>query len=166
MEQSNPYSAPQSRLDAEPISEIVQGGRGERLGAAIIDGLIVAAVFWGLMFVLGGTKYLNMVGTGDISILQWMLGTMLAGFGVFIAIQGYPLAATGQTWGKKMLNLRIVDMQGYKPEFVKLIAMRYLLGRVLGLIPLYGIIDVLFIFGEDRRCVHDYIAGTRVVVAK
>src|SRR4051812_35529481 len=107
-----------------------------------------------------------MLSTGEISIWQWLLGTMLAGFGVFIAIQGYPLAATGQTWGKKMFGLRIVDMQGYKPEFVKLIAMRYLLGRLLGLIPLYGLVDVLFIFGEDRRCVHDYIAGTRVVVAR
>jgi uncharacterized RDD family membrane protein YckC len=27
----------------------------------------------------------------------------------------------------------------------------------------YSIADVLFIFGKDRRCLHDLLAGTRVV---
>jgi uncharacterized RDD family membrane protein YckC len=30
-------------------------------------------------------------------------------------------------------------------------------------IPLYGLIDVLLIFGSERRCIHDYLAGTKVV---
>ena len=33
----------------------------------------------------------------------------------------------------------------------------------LGIVPLFGIVDVLFIFREDRRCIHDMIAGTRVI---
>nr|MDA3934711.1 hypothetical protein [Gammaproteobacteria bacterium] len=28
----------------------------------------------------------------------------------------------------------------------------------IGIIPLYGVIEVLFIFGEARRCVHDHLA--------
>jgi hypothetical protein len=36
---------------------------------------------------------------------------------------------------------------------------------LLGVIPLYAIIDVLFIFGNARRCVHDYIADTIVIKA-
>jgi len=36
---------------------------------------------------------------------------------------------------------------------------------VLSLIPLYGIVEVLFIFGPARRCVHDYIADTIVIKA-
>jgi hypothetical protein len=27
------------------------------------------------------------------------------------------------------------------------------------------LIEILFIFGEERRCVHDLIAGTKVVIA-
>jgi len=36
-------------------------------------------------------------------------------------------------------------------------------------VPLFGglfwIVDVCLIFGEERRCLHDYIAGTKVVRA-
>jgi hypothetical protein len=36
---------------------------------------------------------------------------------------------------------------------------------LISIIPLYGIIDALFIFGESRQCVHDKIADTFVVKA-
>jgi uncharacterized RDD family membrane protein YckC len=39
------------------------------------------------------------------------------------------------------------------------------LNGILGLIPLYAIVDALFIFRGDRRCIHDMIAGTRVIEA-
>jgi len=28
---------------------------------------------------------------------------------------------------------------------------------------LIGLVDILFIFGKERRCLHDLLAGTRVV---
>jgi uncharacterized RDD family membrane protein YckC len=36
---------------------------------------------------------------------------------------------------------------------------------LIGIIPLYTIIDLLFIFGEQRQCLHDKIADTIVVKA-
>ena len=36
---------------------------------------------------------------------------------------------------------------------------------ILSLIPMFGIIDVLFIFGESRQCLHDRIADTIVIKA-
>jgi hypothetical protein len=36
---------------------------------------------------------------------------------------------------------------------------------LLGIIPLYGIIDLLFIFGQRRQCIHDLIADTIVIKA-
>jgi len=32
-------------------------------------------------------------------------------------------------------------------------------------IPLYGFIEVLFIFGESRQCLHDKLADTIVIKA-
>jgi uncharacterized RDD family membrane protein YckC len=43
--------------------------------------------------------------------------------------------------------------------------MRYGLNSVLGDILLYTLTDILLIFGEERRCIHDYLAGTKVVEA-
>jgi len=36
---------------------------------------------------------------------------------------------------------------------------------LLGGIPLYSVVDALFIFRNDRRCIHDLVAGTVVVNA-
>ena len=36
---------------------------------------------------------------------------------------------------------------------------------LISIVPLYGVLDVLFIFGESRQCLHDKIAGTIVVKA-
>ena len=45
--------------------------------------------------------------------------------------------------------------------------MRYFPLAVIAQIPfaggIFSLIDCLFIFREDRRCIHDLIAGTKVV---
>ena len=93
----------------------------------------------------------------------------LIGFAIMVAVQGYPLAQAGQTWGKKLLKLKIVNLDGSQPDFLRLIGLRYGSGALISLIPVvgsfYGFVDALFIFREDKRCIHDHIAGTRVVVA-
>ena len=41
--------------------------------------------------------------------------------------------------------------------------MRYIVNSLLGNIPFYTVLDVLLIFGNERRCIHDHLAGTKVV---
>jgi hypothetical protein len=36
---------------------------------------------------------------------------------------------------------------------------------LIALIPFYGLVDILFIFRGDRRCIHDWMARTKVVPA-
>lgn len=121
-------------------------GRGSRLGAAIIDGLI------------GLVPYIVLVAVEPI------LGLLLLA-GVFI-LQMFLLTKNGQTLGKKALGLRIVKVNtGENGGFIPNVLLRFILNGILGFIPLYVIVDALFIFRGDRRCIHDFIAGTHVVGA-
>ncbi len=164
MSEQNPYEAPNAELDQTSRDGTVLASRGIRLGAAVIDGVISLLVTVPLMMVTGyweramsGTQ-----GLGETIILS------LLGFGIFLLIHGYFLATSGQTVGKKMLGTQIVSVEdGSLLPLPRLIGLRYLPLAVVANLPFVGgvatIINVLFIFREDRRCVHDLIAGTHVV---
>ncbi|MCI0409163.1 MAG: RDD family protein [Acidobacteria bacterium] len=79
----------------------------------------------------------------------------------------YDKAREGQTIGKRVMHIRIVNYDdGQTAGPGRTIWKRTILNGLLGnFIPLYGLIDPLFIFGAERRCLHDYIAGTKVVEA-
>ncbi len=96
----------------------------------------------------------------------------LVGIAAFVLINGFLLASSGQTVGKRALGIRIVSYtDGELLPIGKLLALRYgplwvlnLLPFFGGLIgPVFGLVDALFIFNSERRCIHDYIAGTKVV---
>ena len=86
---------------------------------------------------------------------------------MFLILNGYLLFKRGQTIGKVVVKTRIVDLNGNIPSFGKLIVLRYLIfALVSSLIPIIGPfvgLEVFLIFFKERRCLHDYIAGTRVV---
>ena len=44
-------------------------------------------------------------------------------------------------------------------------ALGFVVNGLLGIIPLYGLIDPLFIFSESRQCLHDKLADTIVIKA-
>lgn len=138
-------------------------GRWTRLGAVLIDGIISIVISIPIMIYLG---VFDQIEQGPIS-LGLTLKLSLLGFVIFLIVHAYLLSNYGQTVGKKLLDIKIVDLNGNKPEFNSLIAKRYLPIWVVSLIPIIGqilpLIDALFIFRKDKRCIHDLIAGTRVV---
>lgn len=72
------------------------------------------------------------------------------------------ITVSGQTIGKMVLGIQIRTLDGRLPGFFQGVILRNWLRQLLSFIPLFGLIDALFIFGESRRCLHDYLAGTRV----
>ena len=159
--ESNPYQAPGANV-AEAVEEQL-AGRGERLVAAIIDTIILLAILLPMMFATG---YFEQAARGEVGIGK-MISYGLAGFLVFLIVQGWPLAQSAQTWGKKVLGIRIALLDGTQPTFGTLILKRYLPVQVASAIPVLGtvlgLINVLLIFRGDRRCGHDLIAGTQVL---
>lgn len=91
----------------------------------------------------------------------------LSPFVTFFLLNGFLLARSGQTLGKRIIGLAIVTLEGNKPDFTSLIVWRYLTQWTAGMIPGVGIllrlVDVCFVFRPDRRCIHDVIAKTRVI---
>ena len=87
---------------------------------------------------------------------------------VSIAINGYLLVTRGQTVGKLMVGIRIVDAgSNGAATALNVLGLRYVAVFVVLAIPnigqLLGLMDIMFMFRGDRRCVHDLIAGTKVI---
>ena len=97
----------------------------------------------------------------DISPLALVV---MSSFPFFLVLfQWFLLATSGQTIGKKLLMIRIVSTGGKLPGFLQAVVLRNWLRVVFSFIPFFGIIDFLFIFADSRRCLHDYLAGTKVI---
>lgn len=164
---SNPYAAPQAAVSDVSVSGVGElASRWLRLGGAIIDGLILMVLILPVYFIL----FWGAIAAGQEPGVLASLGFAVFGFIVFVAVQGYFLNQTGQTIAKKLLKMKIVDENGNKPEFVKLIGLRYAVVQFAQLVPflgaIYGLVDALFIFRDDRRRISDLLAGTRVVMAE
>ncbi|MFC6980372.1 RDD family protein [Microbulbifer taiwanensis] len=92
----------------------------------------------------------------------------LFGFVVYLLLNGYFLKTYGQTIGKKLLSIRIASKDGAVPHVKQSIGLRFVPLYVCTLIPILNVllvIDPLFIFRKDRKCLHDLVAGTQVVKA-
>jgi len=140
--------------------------RLSRLGAAIADGIIGMIFTMPLMFVSG---YWQRAMQQQVSAVE-MAVYSVAGMAIYLVLHGYFLATRGQSIGKILARVRIVDYStGELLPFGKLVGLRLVPVWIVSVIPIIGgfltLIDILFIFGRERRCVHDLIAGTKVVEA-
>jgi len=85
----------------------------------------------------------------------------------YLILNGWLLWQRGETLGKYWLKLKIVNSQdGKTPALWKLIFLRALFfglphAALIGFWYLV-LIDWVFLFGKDRCCLHDLIAGTSV----
>lgn len=175
---NNNYAPPKSVV-ADVVADDAVGEkatRGSRLGASFIDGLI-----FGLPFVPSYIVALRtIVQPGQprpSSIVVW---TAIASTGVWFYFAIFALLCTGtitavlvhkngQTIGKKWLGIKVARKDGSRATLARIFWLRYLLNTLIALIPFigsfYGLIDVLFIFGQAKRCCHDYLADTIVIRA-
>jgi len=125
-------------------------GRMARLNARLIDSFILGIPYF-VAIIAGG---------GVITFLGFVAAIGL------IAYQFYLLHTQGQTIGKQTMNIRIILVDsGENGGFVRNVLLREFVNAVLSFVPFYSIADILFIFREDQRCIHDHIAGTKVVQA-
>lgn len=147
----------------QPMQELAS--RVSRLAAVIVDAIIMMVINLPVMAVAG---VFGQIARGEQMSFAQSLLWGLFGIVVFLIVNGYFLARDGQTVGKKVLGVRIVrNEDGQLQSAGKVIGLRYVLLQVIYSVPcvgsLFALVDVLFIFREDKRCIHDMIAGTKVV---
>ena len=167
MDEHNPYESPRAAI-VPAVHDTNLASRGSRLGASLIDGVIGMLAVGPLMYFSG---YFAVIFAAADAGQQPPLATQFMwaaiSFAVWVAIHLVPLK-NGQTWGKKAVGIRIVTMGGAQPGLGVLLG-RHVFSVAMHLIPFVGrfltMADVLFIFRRDKRCLHDLVAGTQVVVA-
>ena len=161
---TNPYAPPEAAvLDvvdsrvAVPLAD-----RGTRLVAVILDGIIFTAMVY-LPVILAAAG-----ASGENSSVDGLgLGLLLAcvGFGVWAWLTIRYVLANGQSIGKRITGIKITRTDGSRASLGRIFWLRNVVNGLLSLIPLYGLIDALFIFAETRQCLHDKIADTIVINA-
>ena len=161
---TNPYAPPQAIVAdiAEPLDRLMLADRGTRLGAAILDGIIFAGMVYlplVLTLLAGGAAGPE----GDEAMA--MIGFGLAGIGLvaWIWLTVRYVLQNGQSIAKKMTRIKVVRRDGSPVNLGRIFWMRNVANTILSIIPLYGLIEILFIFSESRQCIHDKLADTIVV---
>ena len=159
-------------------NEIFLAERSQRFYAFVIDSLFSFTVSFLIPVIL------------SIFSINSSFFLALVSFFIVVSIQGYLLINTGQSIGKRLINIRVVDSVSLKvPSFTKIFLIRYvLIWQIPNLLSLFLIEDdisfnsgqtsgaenlisllaflvlaqTLLIFKNDRRCGHDILSGTVV----
>lgn len=162
--------------------------RSIRLVAALVDAFFAVSLLLVTMvagvaclgasaLALGGKReWLDRAGTALTGVVGWVV--FLGGLVALLCLtlyQWYLLSTRGQTIGKAMVGIRIVSLDGQPAGFFQALLLRvWVFSGLLSLavsvssavIPVAGVVlallDYVPLFGDDRRCLHDYVAGTQV----
>jgi uncharacterized RDD family membrane protein YckC len=174
---ANNYAPPKSEVADVVPDDDIKASRGARLGASIIDGLLIGgamtpAYFHAIPLIARAVPDVPRNSMAIWAVVAstggWFYLGLICGLIVLI-INGILAYQNGQTIAKKLLGIKDVRTDGSRVSFARIFWMRNVISICISFIPIvggfYGLIDSLFIFGSAKRCVHDYIADTIVVRA-
>jgi uncharacterized RDD family membrane protein YckC len=178
---NNLYAPPKSTVAdvAATDGDVEKATRGSRLAAKIIDVLIFGVPFlpsymtaWPAL--MSQAKTAGPGGMATIRVWSTVAGGTWFYVGLLALLCTLTITAilvhrNGQTIGKKSMGIKIVRKDGSRITLARVFFLRYLANTILTLIPvvgsLYALVDILFIFGEPKRCCHDHLADTIVIKA-
>lgn len=133
---------------------------GRRIGAALLDFVVLAVLFVILGLLIGDTDSDD----GNVSV-NLSGGPFLIWLALTLGYYGVLEAISGQTLGKRALGVRVVGEDRSSTPAAGKIAIRTLLRLIDGILfYLVGLIVVL-VTGERRQRLGDLAAGTFVVRA-
>ncbi|NWJ42395.1 MAG: RDD family protein [Geothrix sp.] len=151
--------------------EVEAATRLSRLGAALVDGLVLAPPVIALAILVP----MALMG-GRVASMLVILALSLLFLLVLLITQIVLLVKHGQTVGKRALGIRMITSDGEIPSIWRVFFLRWLpfavvatvvqlVLKVQGIGSIIHLMDVVFIFQPTRRCLHDLFADTHVIKA-
>jgi len=162
----NPYQSPSVPTPpiprASPSLRYELAPRSTRFFGAILDTLITLAggIPGGILMF---ATIENNEEMGAVGMLAALAGMLVVGI-----INWVMISQSGQSIAKRIMRMRIIVRDtGELPGFVRGVLLRVWLPALINqACNLFSLIDALWIFGDERRCLHDLIAGTVVVLVE
>ena len=152
----------------------VLAGWWRRVGAQLIDGLIITAGA-ALLFVLITAPFsIGFFASEEVGVVAIIVGALLALLCVAVVALLYAPAlmarTNGQTLGRKATDIRVIRTDGRPITFgfamLREVAVKTLLFGVVGgmTVGIAQLVDVLWpLWDEEKRALHDFIVNTRTV---
>jgi len=165
---TNPYAPPRAAVKdvPDPHATAIPADRGTRLGATMLDGIIFAGLVYVPLFFVGFMAGFSGAANQAMAAYVGVAGLIaIAGFTLWCWFTVKYVKENGQSIAKRMLGIKVVRSDGTSISLGRIFWMRNLLNGLISIVPFYGLIDALFIFGESRQCLHDKLADTIVVKA-
>ena len=173
-ETENPYAAPTAHVsDVAQDAQLELASRATRLGAFLLDNALMLGPMFIVLFYIGFTTASQRADQTKVAAgMSGMFAVVGLIFLVLVIVNLIFLYNSGQTIGKRWLGIKIVRLDGSRCGLARILFLRSLplgfLGGILNrIVPPLGYIvtlaDGLSIFRNDRRCLHDLIADTKVV---
>jgi uncharacterized RDD family membrane protein YckC len=176
----NPYQSPEARIqdrrlyaaDRPPLASL-----GARLGAWVLDALLGAVASIPLLIALVQFAILHF-DDSDLPTEDEMLEALFVDYPAYVAVSlGLAVllaiihlvffVQSSQSIGKRIVGTQIATLDGRPAGLLRILGLRIIVAGILYNLPYIGIViglvGILMIFSVDRRCLHDYIAGTIVV---
>lgn len=167
---TNPYAEPQGTVRNLSPEGVEPASRLSRFLAWFLDGIIAGLMIYvpaAIVAAATGAFEQFDVPESEFDFSAFRLPLFLCGVG-FVAwawITTLLVARYGQTIAKRLLDIRVVRSDGSQASLGRIFWLRNVVNTLLYVIPFYELVDLLFIFGERRQCIHDLIADTIVVKA-
>lgn len=150
--QANSYAPPLDTTPPSSIDVLVGAGFWRRVAAYLVDGLILGAASFLLSFL-----FLSASPSDSIMALSKVIGFLIG-----VAYFAFQESSVWQaTIGKRILGMRVVDVDGFQLTPMRAIA-RYISAGLNWLLLGFGYLVVAF--HPEKRGLHDMIAQTRVVL--
>lgn len=145
-------------------TDVVYAGFIRRWAALLLDGLVLGAISFVLIFALVMAVGLSVLGHGhqpDPALAAWFLLIYPLVFGVALLYYSLQESSVHQaTLGKRALGIKVTDLDGRR------ISWKHAIGRWFAAALSHLTMDIGFLmaaFTERKQALHDMVAGTLVV---